>query len=59
MNSIERQRRRQMCRDYYYENREDILKRKKEDYLLNRDEILERNKLRLLTKKTKHQTFIQ
>lgn len=59
MNSIERERRRQMCRDYYYENKEEILKRKKQDYLVNRDEILARNKFNRLNKKTKHQTFIQ
>jgi len=59
MNSIERERRKKMCSDYYYENREDILKRKKEFYLLNRDVILERNRLRLLTKKIKHKILIQ
>lgn len=59
MNSIERERRRQMSKNYYYENREEILKQKKENYLLNREEILARNKFNRLNKKTKHQTFIQ
>lgn len=59
MNSIERERRRQMCKDYYYENKEEILKRKKENYLVNREEILARNRLRLLSKKIKHKPVIQ